>query len=173
LGYSIWLTFCENSELKLQCEIERLAKKYSGPIFQPHLTLIGDLDLDVKGARQVADIFAATQLPSEISVCHVGISKMYFMALHLSVEIPTELQSMRQYLAQSVNPKSYKLDEPHISLAYGDLDVGTLEIERRSLTSAFHNKKLSVQGLSIVQSSKSVPVLEWKCIKKIDLKVPK
>lgn len=169
MGYSIWLNFCDESARKLQSKIQCFASKYSCPEFQPHLTLVGDIELELDAVRQLANTFAESAMPSEITVRDVGISDNYFMALFLLVDIPSEVQKIREFAAQSVNAGFYKLDDPHVSLAYGDLGLSSLREEKKSLMAEFLNNKLYVRGLSIVQSSKSVPVAEWKTVEKIDL----
>ena len=169
MGYSIWLIFRDESARKLQSKIRSFASRYSCPEFEPHLTLVGDIELELDEVRQLANTFVECAMPSEITVRDVGISENYFMALFLSVDIPSEVQKIRKFAAQSVNGGFYKLDDPHVSLAYGDLGLRSLREEKKSIMAEFLNNNLYVRGLSIVQSSKSVPVAEWKTVEKIDL----
>lgn len=169
MGYSIWLGFQGESEAKLQNVIASLSKAFAGPVFQPHLTLVGDLEVDLVGAQRVADIFAGTAMPEELIVRDVGISGKYFMALYLAVNIPSELQRTREQVASSANPASYELDAPHVSLLYSHAEQSALARHQSLLRNDFVDRKLEVAGLSIVRSSKSVPISDWRIEDRIAL----
>lgn len=168
MGYSIWLSFKGQSALKLQETISALSRKFSAPEFQPHLTLVGDIDLGLEEVRGLAKRFAAAVIPSEIPIRGVEISDEYFMALYLAVEIPPELQSMRERVARSANSRSYKLDAPHVSLLYGTPGRNALVKAQESVEGDFEGKRLRVSGPSIVQSSKTTPISDWKLVADFD-----
>ena len=158
MGYSIWLSFKGQSAFKLQETISALSRKFSAPEFQPHLTQV----------RVLAKRFAAAVIPSEIPIRSVEISDEYFMALYLAVEIPPELQSMRERVARSANSHSYKLDAPHVSLLYGTPGRNALVKAQESVEGEFEGNRLRVSGPSIVQSSKTTPISDWKLVTDFD-----
>lgn len=153
----------------LQSAISALSEAFSGPVFQPHLTLVGDLEVDRDEAHCLANGLARTAIPPELVVRDVEISAKYFMALYLLVDIPSELQNARQRIASSINPTSYELDTPHVSLLYGHAEQSALAPHQNVLRNDFADRKLEVAGLDIVRSSKSLPISDWRIVDTIEL----
>ncbi len=172
MGYSIWLGFQGDGALRLQTAISSLSRAFSGPNFQPHLTLVGDLEIDLKEVRRLAEIFRRTAMPVELIVRDVNISRKYFMALYLVVDIPSALQKAREQIARSVNPAMYELDAPHVSLLYAEAELSALARHQEALREEFVGRELAVAGLDIVQSSKSVPISDWRTVDTIQLMPP-
>lgn len=172
MGYSIWLGFQGDSALKLQTAVSSLSKTFSGPVFQPHLTLVGDLELDLDEVHRLAEIFGRTAMPVELIVLDVEVSTKYFMALYLVIEIPSELQRTRERVARSANPATYELDAPHVSLLYTHAELSALAPHQKALRDEFTEQKLQVAGLNIVQSSKSLPISDWRIVDTIELFPP-
>lgn len=172
MGYSIWLGFGGESAEKLLTAISSLAKTFSGPVFQPHLTLVGDLDVDLEEARKFAEIFGKSAMPAELAVRDVEVSTKYFMAMYLAVDIPSELQKTREHIARLANPATYELDSPHVSLLYAEADFSDLARHRDALREEFIGWKLEVAGVEIVQSSKSLPVSDWRTVDTVELYPP-
>jgi 2'-5' RNA ligase len=164
VGYSIWLSFEDRSAAQLHEAISALSSQFSTPVFPPHLTLVGDIELGLHEVEELTKLFAASPIPPEIFVRDVDISDEYFMALYLSVDIPYKLQQMRQHVAHAAHRGVYKLDDPHVSLLYGNPDGNALSPTRDSLRKYFCGQTLRLRGLNIVQSSKSMPVSDWKIL---------
>lgn len=172
MGYSIWLGFRGDSALRLQTAIAALSAAFSGPVFVPHLTLVGDLDLGLDEVQRLAGVFGGLAMPSHLPVRDVGLSARYFMALYLAVEIPGEVQRARERIARAANPSTYELDAPHVSLLYADAEPSALARHREALRGAFAGAELEVAGLDIVRSSKSLPVSDWRIVDRIELSPP-
>ena len=170
LGYSIWLEFDKKSTATLKDDISTLATKYGSPKFHPHMTLIGDIDRPVDQVTYLTERFAECSHPSSLEIQKVGVTNNYFMALFLAVDIPAELAKARESFARSATPSSYTLDDPHISLAYGDINSNASDAVVSQLKSKYIGMSLGVCGLSVVESSKSIPVDDWRTLRQIKLK---
>jgi len=162
VGYSIWLYFQGQTSRELETAISSLARRFSTPKFEPHLTLVGDIDLEIGAVKALAARFAALDIPMYLPVCGVDFSDRFFMALYLAVEIPPDFQNRREQVASVVNPGSYKLDDPHVSLLYGAPDRSDLVDAQRALAREFDGKFLEVCDVGIVHSSKTIPISDWK-----------
>lgn len=169
MGYSIWLNFGPKCTSALQNKIQSIARRHSCPEFPPHLTLVGDMELDLGEVREAAKKFASGVVPPEISISEIGSSKKFFMTLFLAVDLPPDLQSLREIVAKAANPKDYELDAPHVSMAYGEIEASALKNETLSLRSEFLHKRLLVKDISIVKSSKTVPISDWESVELISL----
>ena len=168
MAYSIWLEFDEASTSLLRNEISTLSVELGGPKFEPHMTLIGDIDLPVEAVVLLAEKFARCTLPSKLNIERVSTAQKYFMAIYLSVRIPKEFMSIRKRLSQEVNSNGSPLDEAHVSLAYGNYahDANRKVISR--LEKKFIGTNFDVRCLNIVQSSKRTPISEWKTIDTVE-----
>lgn len=168
MAYSIWLEFDEASTFVLRNEIEALSEVLGSPRFEPHVTLIGDIDLPVKTVTALAEKLGRCSVSSTIEIERVSSAQSYFMALFLSVHIPDQLMEIRQQISQDVSSSSYSLDDPHISLAYGEFEK---KIDRKTiarLEKKFVGTYLCARRLNIVQSSKRTPISDWKVVNKVD-----
>lgn len=167
MGYSIWLNFGEPSAGRLKTRIEQIAHRHGCPEFLPHLTLIGDIEAGLEEVRGVAAVFADKGVPPVLRVRSIDHSDRYFMALYLRVDIPPALREARESAARLAGHSACNLDDPHVSLAYGALDPGALEAELESLSLEFLQSDLVVRDISIVHSSKSVPIEQWRRVETI------
>ncbi|MCY4347246.1 MAG: hypothetical protein OXC17_10690 [Aestuariivita sp.] len=169
MAYSIWLNFNNQCVLKLKNRIQTIAHRYSCPEFHPHLTLVGDLDIRLDEARKVAKMFVDKVIPPTISVRSVDSSDRYFMALFLTLDIPSELQETRKRAARFTSSQRYNLDDPHVSIAYGHLNQHDLAKEVEILTRDFLNNRLIASDISVVHSSKNVPISDWQPVETIGI----
>ena len=51
--YAIWLTFSENDKKYLKKIITNIAKKYDAPEFEPHITIYGLIDIEIKLIKKI------------------------------------------------------------------------------------------------------------------------
>jgi 2'-5' RNA ligase len=168
MAYSIWLEFDEASTSILQNEIRTLSEVLGSPSFEPHLTLVGDIDLPVEAVTALAEKFGRCSVSSTIKIKQVSLAQSYFMALFLSVDMPDQLLVTRKQISQDVSSSSYLLDDPHISLAYGSFEKGIdCKIIAR-LEKVFVGTCLYARRLNIVQSSKRTPISEWRTVGQVN-----
>ena len=170
MGYSIWLEFDEKSTATLKEDISDLASTYGSPRFHPHMTLIGDIDRSFDQVAGLTEKFAECSYPSTLEVQHVRVTNNYFMALFLVMDIPAKLARIWRSFACLANSDTYMLDDPHVSLAYGNINPKAGEEMVSQLESKYVGMLLGVRCLSVVESSKSIPVDEWRTLSQIKFK---
>ena len=168
MAYSIWLQFDDRSSTFLRDEISNLSDELGGPIFEPHMTLIGDVNLPIETVMIFAKEFANCAIPAELNVERVSAGEKYFMALYLLVQIPQKLARTRIRLFQEMNPSNYTLDESHVSLAYGNHGDKISPQVLSRIEQKYVGTYLEAEYISVVQSSKSTPVNEWKTIVQLE-----
>lgn len=101
--------------------VKRLATQFDAPAFQPHVTLIPNIDDSGAGARAVALASqAAATSPVDLTFASVGQEETYFRALYLIPEPSEQLVAVRESLLGlgSLEPWSFR---PHLSLLYSDI----------------------------------------------------
>jgi hypothetical protein len=72
IGY--WLLPADSQRAWFRAAIERLAKKYDAPVFEPHVTLYSGDD-EEESARALVDHVATRNAPLELSVAGVEHSE--------------------------------------------------------------------------------------------------
>ncbi|MFA3916328.1 hypothetical protein [Ruegeria hyattellae] len=167
--YSLWLTFPQPLEEQLSEHVVALAKMTNGPVFQPHVTLVGDLPQD-----QVREIFTserigpiAPRLQGRFGQLTHG--ETYFQSLFLEVALPVQVAHARQQLLDELDlDPAYP---PHVSLAYGSLagEVPKPLLDR--ITATFCDQPAPLAFLDLVASAETRPVESWKIIERLPLNV--
>ena len=126
-GYSLWLMPTGEVYEQFSGLITTLAEEYQGPVFEPHVTLLG-------GVRQAEDeiLRRAAQLvvgqpPFAISLRSVDYHDVYFRALFVRAEQSDPLQALytraKALLAMPDLPEYL----PHLSLLYGHVPPSVKE----------------------------------------------
>jgi hypothetical protein len=116
-GFSLWLLPGEPERTVLERLICRLAEEHGGPVFPPHLTLLGGLAADpAKG--EAAALLAARLPPFSVAVSRVSHTAEYFRCLYLEVAGADALLRARRE-AEDVFGSPPGPFAPHLSLFYG------------------------------------------------------
>jgi hypothetical protein len=107
-----------------------LASRHHGPVFPPHLTLIGGLDLGEDQARDALRATAAAIAPLALTPLAVG----HGLSRHQSVFVLVRPDPLL-VAARRVAGERFARDEatfmPHVSLFYGQLDdAGHAAVDR-------------------------------------------
>ena len=141
--------------------IQRLAKRQDAPVFEPHLTLLGDLNgrLDLTHAA-VQSAFAGVG-PISARFETLCQSPQFFMSLYLATTVPDTLSQVRQSLSTTLRDKPAPTFEPHLSLAYGALPVDWSAADIAALKTTFRGRSFDLTRVAIVQSAKTIPIKDW------------
>ncbi|MDP5217088.1 hypothetical protein Q5Y75_07655 [Ruegeria sp. 2205SS24-7] len=167
--YSLWLTFPQALEDQLGEHVTTLARMTKGPVFQPHVTLVGDLPYDrareIFTSERIGPI--APRLQGRFGRLNHGDT--YFQSLFLVVTLPAQVAHVRQQLLGELDlDPAYP---PHVSLAYGSLDGEVPTSYLGKITSTFCDQPAPLAFLDLVASSETRPVESWKIIERLPLNV--
>jgi 2'-5' RNA ligase len=126
MRYSIWIIPPEPIYSELKDTIDDLAKKYGGPTFEPHMTLLGDIDrilteIESKIRKLVADLDNL-----KLSLGPVSFSTTYFQSVLVRVNSTAKLMQLNLD-AKKLLDIDNNVFMPHLSLLYGDHDMVTRE----------------------------------------------
>ena len=133
-GYSIWLISDNALFDELRAIIRKLGRKYGAPVFEPHITLLGQImgtEEDLK--------FKTEQLAKKLKsflVCFGRYSgeENYFKPLFLEVERSPELMGADKLARTIFNIAGDVEYQPHLSLVYGLFDKETKNKMEKDLT---------------------------------------
>lgn len=143
--------------------VDRLAPAFGQPRFAPHITIQGDLEVELEAlaadAQHLAGRYGAQRWP----VLRTEHSEHFFRCLYLRFEATAvfgELQSATQAFSGTAKGLS---PYPHLSLAYGRMQAqhGPL---LEDLRVQFAGRKLTFDHLAVCRSSKDLPITEWECV---------
>ena len=150
--------------IQLSRIINALSKKYGGPIFNPHVTLLGgflgkESDL-LKKVKTLSNIIK----PINIIFYKFNYLDDFFRPFFLEVKFSDELKFARNIACNKINysDKNYL---PHMSLAYGNYDLLTklkMEEEVENTLDGFLAEKIFL-------SYNNEKDLHWEIIDYFDL----
>lgn len=140
-GISLWLQLRASDERRLEGVQDRLRQRFGGPVFPPHLTLLGER------AEPLADLVARMEGAAEgrcaidLAVAGVDSREPPFRALALDLLPHAGLAALRAALGAGL-PGVHRPWWPHLSLIYARLDAEAAAEARR------HARTLCPQGLT-------------------------
>ncbi len=121
---SLWLIPEQEIYKKFQLLIKQLAAEYNSILFEPHVTLFGDVD--VKDPDSACRLIASKIKPYTIKLDAVDYTERKYRALFIRVKKTPEVLN-----AYEITRKIVGSDEtdymPHLSIYYGSLPVEAKE----------------------------------------------
>jgi len=106
--------------------IKRLSKKHLGPLFEPHLTLLSNIDIDLNLIQEKIEKLTNNLNPFELSFDCISFSTTYFQSVFIRVKSTAELLQLNLDVKKVLDIEN-TVFMPHISLLYGDHDMRTRE----------------------------------------------
>ncbi len=168
-GYSIWL-IPENTTFKiLSAIIQKLSQKYSSPVFEPHVTLIGGISgTETKVIAKTKEL--ATKIaPYKIRFGGVNFLDYYFKALFLEVMPDKEVMKVNKMATKifDMEDQSYA---PHLSLIYGDFSEDLKKEMIKNLKPKILTLSFEVNKIYLYKTGGEIN--DWKRIKQLELFMP-
>lgn len=146
--------------------IKELSKKYDGPLFEPHLTILGNIEKDLtvieKGVEKLTKFYA----PLELVLDRLSFSTTYFQSVFVRVKSTAGLMQCNLELKKFFDVEN-SVFMPHISLLYGNHNMLTREKVVSEIK--IHPTSITIKDLVILSSSSPNPE-EWKIIKTVSFK---
>lgn len=166
MKYSLWAVPPQPIFDELTEVIRVLAVKYKGPVFQPHLTILGGIEKDlneiIKSATKIAEHTPALDL----SLGPVSFSTTYYQSVFLRVDATAQLMQLNLDIKKALNGEN-NVFMPHISLMYGNHEMAVREKIANSIQ--FPNISFLVSTLVIILEGPGPT--EWQPVETISLQV--
>ena len=165
--YSLWLSPAPELAQQIKMDITRIAATTGGPVFDPHVTLAGDVSLDRNQMTTLADGFVDLVPTTQSTIVGSGFGNTYFQSFFLKIEFPSLLHNLRQSIL-----KQLEIDvvyPPHISLAYGASRHQIGEQEVRNIEQTYCSAEVEFASVDIVASSEDTPVEKWAYVNRVPL----
>lgn len=147
-GFSLWLMPEGEAFTRFDDLITGLAGRHATPVFLPHLTLLGGLAAPELVVVALSARLAQSTSYLRLETTDVVHSDAYFRAVVVRVKPVPELIDLRARALAELGLEGGPAFEPHLSLLYGQLELGQREAivgeVGRDFPDAFDVRRLDV-----------------------------
>jgi len=165
-GYSLWLMPPGGLRRKLAKTICRLAEECKGPVFEPHVTLVGGIEKSEKEmVRKTAEL-AGKIRQFKITLGRTEGTGHYFRCLFAGAYETSELMVANDKAREAFGKKNGPRYKPHLSLFYGKLPSGTKK--EIACKYDFSGAKFEVKRIRLMLTKG--PPSNWKKVREFYLK---
>lgn len=126
MQYSIWIISPKPVYTHLKDIIDQLSKKYNGPVFEPHMTLLGNIESDLPEIEKKVKELASSITNLKLSLGPVSFSTTYFQSVFVRVNSIAQLMQLNLE-AKRLFCRENDVFMPHMSLLYGNHDMAIRE----------------------------------------------
>lgn len=121
--FSVWLVPQKEDENYLSNVIQELGKKNNSPIFTPHLTLFGDINIELDKLKSIiGDVFFNIK-PFEIQKTRINQSEAFFKTVFIEFELNNTLKNLFTAFSEKTDKRNLSTFKPHVSLIYKTMPV--------------------------------------------------
>lgn len=164
-GYTLWLVPTGEVFRKFSNIINKLAKDYDAPVFDPHVTLLGEIMQPEDECIVKTKQLVKNQKPFIVNLEAIGYQDYYWRTLFVYAKKTPNLQNLHER-AKKIFDMEVPPYMPHLSLLYGMFPVETKreiikEIGRQQKASWEVNKVTLVRGGEIK---------DWKIVAQFDIR---
>lgn len=157
MKYSIWIIPPEPIFSQLSKVISELSSKYRCPIFEPHLTILGNIDHELSEIKQIVEKIVSDLDSLNLSFGPVSFSTTYFQSVLIRINSTAKLMQLHFDIKKLLKDENI-VYMPHISLMYGNHDMETRE--KVALGLNFHLSSFIARQIVIIPE-KPKPA-DWK-----------
>jgi 2'-5' RNA ligase len=160
MSYSLWLVPEEDKVADFFTTlISRLAAEHEGPPFEPHCTLLGNVEFDLPALVDRLTPVTKQMMPLEIESGSVEYSTTYYQCVFVRITPNPHLMQLYDEAKLALELSEPSVFMPHISLYYGNLPYHKRQeiIDRISIPSTL----FTVAKLVITPGGEHPPS-EWK-----------
>ncbi len=159
--FAIWYLFDKNDTNYLFRIIKELGKKYYAPIFVPHITAYGLIDIDLKTLDKKI-ISVINEIKSfTIEKKTISFSKDFWKTLFIEIESNEHFIKINNNLTEQFFQHTKYEFAPHVSLIYKNMKSYQSQFLVENLKI---KKNFRIVGMGIQQFSENIE--EWKIVRK-------
>jgi len=158
--YSLWFVPKGEKLEFLQQRIGDLSRKHKGPIFIPHITLIGNIRMTEEAVLAKSKQLANLLRPFPVVLNGVSYGDEYYRCIFASVEKSDPLTKAHEQALEifETTPGEFM---PHLSLLYGNHEI----TQKEKIAAELQIKEsLSFTNLHVFETSKHLEPGNWRLI---------
>lgn len=126
MKYSIWIIPPEPIFSQLKKIIGSLSKENTAPLFDPHMTLLGNIDEDLSEIESKIRKLLTNAGGLRLELGPISFSSTYFQSVFVRVNSTAQLMQLNLDIKKALNMEN-SVFMPHMSLLYGDHDMKSRE----------------------------------------------
>lgn len=167
---SIWLVPQKEDEKYLSEIISDLGIEYDAPLFTPHLTLLGNLNIELNKLKNILDEVFANKKAFSIKKTIINHSEEFFKTIFIEFELNNDLKNLFIEVSNKTDNRDIATFKPHISLIYKTMPVDEKLkiIERLKIKEDFLIDKIYIQSPKIGDTDHH-DVKNWRILYKKSL----
>lgn len=120
--YTIWIVPPEPLYSQLKNIIRELSIRYDSPLFEPHMTLLGNIDSELPHIKSKLALLASRIDQFTLKLDSVSFSTTYFQSVFVRVHSTAQLLQLNLE-AKKMFGMENDVFMPHISLLYGEHEM--------------------------------------------------
>jgi 2'-5' RNA ligase len=159
--YSIWIVPPPGISDSLARLICTLGKAHGGPVFEPHVTLLGSIQSLESHVINTVSQIAESTAPFIIQLTKLEFLNQYFRCLFVKVEKSQELMNLHEQLKNLLGYAAKSDFMPHLSLLYGHIGE-THKREIIAKISDYFPMHFQVSKIVIEDTSPDIPADCWQ-----------
>jgi len=145
VGFSLWISPEGEERRRLAALIASLARRFGGPVFDPHVTLLAGVSGPAPEVVARAERVAHARKALPLRLVGPEIGEGYFRCLYLRVEPSPELLALHAAAQAAFGREGEPPFFPHLSLMYGAPPLPPVVDDVRSRApNAFEARSLDV-----------------------------
>jgi len=147
----------------LVATMDRLAAQHDAARFEPHVTLVPNVESVEEAAAEALTSLAAAMTPIDLNFASLGHEETYFRALYLVPEPSEQLVALHQAVQRlwSLDPWQFR---PHLSVLYSEISE---ECKRSMIDSISIGLPLTIRFDAIELWAATPEVRDWYHVAKI------
>ncbi|XP_020581564.1 cyclic phosphodiesterase-like [Phalaenopsis equestris] len=120
-SYSVWALPPPDFKHRLKSLMSSLRSEFAGPIFDPHITVVGDLPLRREDAIARFHSAAASVKPFTARIADIAYGTFFYQCVYLLIDPSPEVVETSAHCCGHFGYNRSTPYMPHMSLIYGDL----------------------------------------------------
>jgi 2'-5' RNA ligase len=160
---SVWIRPTGDALERVVRAIRIAHRSTNGPPIQPHVSLLGGIETTTASADLKLKHLAARLKPFEIRLGDIDWRDEYYRCLFVTVEPSEALERAHRLAHEAFEMMPPDPFEPHISIAYGNVDESVKESVAEDLNGRV-DAAFTAMTVALVNASESVPIPEWRTL---------
>lgn len=157
-GYSLWIIPEDAVYEKYRSVINSLSLKFATPVFEPHITLCGQIEISKDEILKKTAELAKSVKPFPVLLSGFDMQTSYYRALYVTVEISQHIINTYEKTLKMFNIMKKPPYIPHLSLLYGNLPHNIKQTIVEDIT-GYDTASFTAGSVHVVSTSGNI--YEW------------
>jgi len=160
---AIWIRPTGEALRRIDEAIHVVRRRYEGPPVKPHVSLLGGVETTKEQVELKLRQLAHRLRPFEIRLGRIDWRPEYYRALFVTAELTDTLAQAHRLTAEIFERESADDFEPHVSLAYGDLQERLQSELARDIGDSI-DVSFTASAIGMANSTSDRPITDWRVI---------